>query len=122
MRTTLQEQRLNDLPGGQKGVNSGRFRRFPRDGRIYDFLIEARINQKKGAKTATISKPEFQELRRQALAQPGGMKPGMQITIDDLDLMVIDLRDFTDMYNLLVELTAATDDEKLFRIQSRGDT
>jgi hypothetical protein len=109
LRYEIQEQRLNDLPGGQKGINSGRLRPFKRDGRIYDFLIEARINQKPGAKTATISKQEFQELRRQALVQPGGMKPGMQITIDDLDLMVIDLRDFTDMYNLLVELSARED-------------
>lgn len=106
MRYQIQEERLNSLPGGQKGINSGRLRPFKRDGRIYDFLIETRINQKPGAKTATISKQEFQELRRQALGQPGGMKPGMQITIDDLDLMVVDLADFTDMYNYLVELSA----------------
>ena len=106
LRYQIQEERLNSLPGGQKGINSGRLRPFKRDGRIYDFLIETRINQKPGAKTATISKQEFQELRRQALGQPGGMKPGMQITIDDLDLMVVDLADFTDMYNYLVELSA----------------
>ena len=106
LRSELQEQRLDSLPGGQKGINSGRLRPFPRDGRIYDFLIETRINQKPGAKTATINKREFQDLRRQALHQPGGMHPAMQITIDDLDLMVIDLADFTSMYNYLVELSA----------------
>src|SRR5262245_42526857 len=79
LRYQIQEERLNSLPGGQKGINSGRLRPFKRDGRIYDFLIETRINQKPGAKTATISKQEFQELRRQALGQPGGMKPGKQI-------------------------------------------
>ena len=100
---------MNKLPGGRKGVNSGRFRPFPRDGRIFDFLIEARINQKPGAKSATISKHEFQELRRQALGQPGGMKPAMQVTIDDLDLIVIDMADFVDMYNTLVELSARED-------------
>jgi len=102
----MQEERLDDLPGGRKGVNSGRFRRYPRDGRIYDFLVEARINQKPGAKTATINKAEFQEIRKQALAQPGGMKPMMQITIDDLDLVVLDLQDFNDLYTTLVELSA----------------
>jgi len=107
-----QEQRLNSLPGGQKGVNSGRFHRFPRDGRIYDFLVETRTNQKPGAKSATISKDEFLQLRRQALEQPGGMKPGMQITIDELDLFVMDLADFTSMYERLIELAERDRDDR----------
>jgi len=100
----MQEERLNTLPGGQKGINSGRIWRFPRDGRIFDFLIEARTNEKPGAKGYRIDKAEFLELRRQALTQPGGMKPGIQVTIDDLDLMVIELSVFTQMQTRLIEL------------------
>jgi len=85
-------------------VNSGRIWRFKRDGRIHDFLIEARTNEKPGAKSYRIEKAEFLELRREALTQPGGMKPGMQVTIDDLDLMVIELSVFTEMYNHLLML------------------
>jgi hypothetical protein len=102
LRTVLQEERLNTLPGGKKGVNSGRFWRWPRDGRIYDFLIEARTNQKEGAKSATISKQEWIDLRKQALSQPGGMLPAMQITIGELDLIVIELNVFSEMTSRLV--------------------
>jgi hypothetical protein len=111
LRSQMQEERLNTLPGGQKGVNSGRIWRFKRDGRIHDFLIEARTNEKPGAKSYRIEKAEFLELRREALTQPGGMKPGMQVTIDDLDLMVIELSVFTEMYNHLL-LLAERDTEK----------
>ena len=104
LRSQMQEERLNTLPGGQKGINSGRIWRFPRDGRIFDFLIEARTNEKPGAKGYRIDKAEFLELRRQALTQPGGMKPGIQVTIDDLDLMVIELSVFTQMQTRLIEL------------------
>jgi hypothetical protein len=104
LRSTLQEERLSSLPGGKKGVNSGRFWRFKRDGRIYDFLIEARTNEKPGVKSYRIEKNEFLELRRQALAEPGGMKPAMQISIDDLDLICIELNDFTEMYHRLIQL------------------
>lgn len=104
LRSTLQEERLNILPGGRKGINSGRLWRFKRDGRIYDFLIEARTNEKPGAKGYRIDKNEFLELRRQALQEPGGMKPAMQITLDDLDLIVIELNDFTEMYHRLIQL------------------
>jgi len=105
LRSQLQEERLNTLPGGQKGVNSGRIWRFKRDGRIGDFLIEARTNEKPGAKGYRIEKEDFLKLRQEALAQPGGMKPAMQVTMDDLDLMVIELSTFTAMYTRLLELT-----------------
>jgi hypothetical protein len=104
LRSQLQEERLNTIPGGQKGINSGRFKRFPRDGRIYDFLIEARTNEKRGAKSARIEKAEWLDLKQQALAQPGGMKPAMQITIDEVDLMVIELADFSNMQAALITL------------------
>lgn len=102
LRTQLQEEGLNRIPGGRKGINSGRFKRFPRDGRIYDFLIEARTNQKKGAKSARIEKQEWLDLKKQALQEPGGMKPAMQISIDEVELVVIELRDFNDMVTSIV--------------------
>lgn len=110
LRSQAQEENLNRIPGGQKGVNSGRFKRFPRDGRIYDFLIEARTNQKRGAKSARIDKEEWLDLKKQALQQPGGMKPAMQITIDEVELIVIELNDFTDMQARLIML-GERDDE-----------
>lgn len=106
LRYQIQEERLNEIPGGRKGVNSGRFQRWPRDGRIYDFLVEARTNQKPGAKSAKIDKQEFLDLKKQAIREPGGMKPAMQITMDDLDLMVIELRDFSDMLAKIMSLEA----------------
>ena len=104
MRSQRQEENLNKLPGGQKGVNSGRFWRWPRDGRIYDFMVEARTNEKAGAKSYSINKKEFEDIRQEALTAPGGMKPAMQITMDDLHLIVIELRDFTSMLTRLMEL------------------
>jgi hypothetical protein len=108
LRTVLQEERLNTLPGGRKGVNSGRFWRWPRDGRIFDFLVEARTNEKPGAKSATINKAEWLTLKREALSQPGGMLPAMQITMDEVDLIVIDLKDFSGMIS---DLMAAKPDK-----------
>jgi hypothetical protein len=104
LKSQLQEERLSTIPGGRKGINSGRFKRFPRDGRIYDFLIEARTNEKRGAKSARIEKSEWLDLKQQALQQPGGMKPAFQITIDEVDLIVIELADFNDMQAALITL------------------
>lgn len=111
LKSQKQEERLDTIPGGKKGINSGRFKRYPRDGRIYDFLIEARTNEKRGAKSARIEKQEFLDLKRQALQQPGGMKPAMQISIDELDLMVIELADFNDMQAALITLAERDSDE-----------
>jgi hypothetical protein len=104
LRSVEQEKRLGSLPGGRTGVNSGRHWRWPRDGRIYDFLIEARTNHKPGMKSYRIEKQEWLDLKKQALHEPGGMKPAMQITMDDVDLIVIELRDFNDMMAKLVAL------------------
>ena len=104
LRSQRQEENLSKLPGGRKGVNSGRFWRWPRDGRIYDFLVEARTNEKPGAKSYSIKKAEFEDIRFEALTSPGGMKPAMQITMDDLHLIVIELKDFTGILTRLMEL------------------
>lgn len=111
LKSQTQERRLGNLPGGKTGINSGRFKRFPRDGRIYDFLVEARTNEKKGAKSARIDKQEWLDLKRQALQEPGGMKPAMQITMDEVDLMVIELADFTDMQTTLIALVERDETE-----------
>lgn len=97
LRTVKQEEGLNEITGGQKGVNSGRFWRWKRDGRIFNFLVEARTNEKPGAKSYRIDKQEFLDLKRQALQTPGGMLPAFLIQMDELELVVIELRDFSDM-------------------------
>jgi hypothetical protein len=104
LRSVLQEERLNTYPGGQKGINSGRFSRWPRDGKIGNFLIEARTNQKPGAKSARIEKQEWLDLKKQALHEPGGMLPAMQIDMDDVRLVVIELAVFNDMNSRLLML------------------
>ena len=101
LRSTLQEERLNDLPHGRKGVNSGRFWQWKRDGRIGNFLIEARTTE---AKSYRIERDEFMDLKKQALTEPGGLLPAMQVTIGDLDLIVIDLVTFSDMNARLLYL------------------
>ena len=104
LRSTQQEARLSLLPGGRTGVNSGRIWRWPRDGRILDFLVEARTNNKRGVKSYRIDKQEWLDLRKQALHEPGGMKPAMQISMDEVDLMVIELRDFSDLIAQIMTL------------------
>jgi hypothetical protein len=104
LRSTQQEARLGILPGGRTGVNSGRIWRWPRDGRILDFLIEARTNHKPGVKSYRIEKQEWLDLKKQALHEPGGMKPAMQISMDEVDLIVIELRDFTDLITQIMKL------------------
>jgi hypothetical protein len=82
-------------------VNSGRFWQWKRDGRIGNFLIEARTTE---AKSYRIEESEFHDLRKQALMEPGGLLPAMQVTINDLDLMVIELAVFSDMNARLLYL------------------
>lgn len=100
-RHKRQEKRLGQMPGGRHGVNSGRFWRFKRDGKLYEFLIEARTTEKR---SYSISYDEFQSLTREAYKTPPGMVPGMQVEILDLNLMVIRLTDFQAMQQRLMEL------------------
>jgi hypothetical protein len=53
---------LGQLEGGRTQVNSGRFWNFKRDGKIYEFLIEARTNEKPSVKSYRIEKDEWLRL------------------------------------------------------------
>lgn len=107
-RSEKQEARIGKMDGGERQVNSGRFWRWKRDGKLYEFLVEARTVEK--SRSYTISKDEFQHIRRQALQTPPGLLPAMQIDILDLSLMVIELTAFQDLYARLIALEAAQKD------------
>lgn len=102
---------MGKLEGGSVQVNSGRFWNFKRDGKIYDFLIEARTNEKESTGSYRIERKEWEAIRRDARQEPPGLKPAMQITIQDLDLMVVELLDFQDMLTRLVALEARLENE-----------
>lgn len=102
-RSQAQEERIGRLPGGSKQVNSGRMWRWKRDGILHEFLIEARTTNKGSYR---IEREEFLDIRKQALQTPPGLLPGMQIEIQDLDLMVMELEAFQDLYLRLIELEA----------------
>ena len=86
MKSTAQEERLGKMDGGAQHPGSGRIWKFKRDGRIHEFLIEASTTEKH---TYCIDKREFMEIRKEGLRVPPGLLPGMQITIQDLDLIAI---------------------------------
>ena len=95
------------MEGGSKQINSGRFWHSRRDNKLYDFLIEARTTE---AESYRIEREEWLQMRRDAIREPPGMKPGMQISIKDLDLIVVELNHFHDMQVRLVALEAMVED------------
>jgi hypothetical protein len=103
LRYQKQEERLSKLPGGQKGVNSGRIWNFKRDGRLYDFLIEAKDTQ---SAQYILKLTDWQALAKDAVRVPPGLRPAMQVTIQNTDLVVISLRDFQDLKQQAIELEA----------------
>jgi hypothetical protein len=92
-RHVRQEERLDKIHGGQKGVNSGRHWRWKRDGRIGHFLVECRDTS---ARSFSIGYDEFHTITRQAHQTPPGLLPAMQIDILDLSLFVMRLVDHED--------------------------
>lgn len=82
------------MEGGEKSVNSGRFWRWKRDGKLWEFLIEARTTEHN---SYSIQRDEFLAIEREAQQTPPGLLPGMQIDIRNLSLMVIRLNDFQQM-------------------------
>jgi hypothetical protein len=82
---------------------SGRLWRWKRDGRFFDWLVEARTTT---AGSYTIKYDEWQDIKRQALQTPPGCMPAMNIEIQDESLMVIQRDVFEELYNELVSLTA----------------
>jgi hypothetical protein len=101
LKSQNQEERLDRTEGGKKGVNSGRFWRWKRDGMIREFLVEARTTD---AGSYRIEKAEFEQIMREGLHEAGGALAAMQIDIQDLHLIVIRLSEFESMYTRLIEL------------------
>jgi hypothetical protein len=89
--------------GGTTHPASGRIWRFKRDGRLFDFLVEARTTEKE---TYTISGPEMDDIRKEASMTPPGCLPAMQIDIQHRRFMLIDHEVFIESQNLLVSLMA----------------
>jgi hypothetical protein len=102
-KNELQESRLGNMEGGKKQVNSGRFWRWKRDGILHSFLIEARTTKDGSYR---IEKKEFLQIRRQAFQTPPGLLAGMQIDIQDLQLIAIELGAFQDLNVHCMELEA----------------
>jgi hypothetical protein len=109
-RSRAQEERLGALPGGQQGVNSGRFWRWKRDGQLRRFLVECRTNEKPTTKSYRIDYDEFQDIRKEASQVPPGLLPAMQIDIRDLKLMLVDLDVFMEREERLFQMEAQLDE------------
>lgn len=99
-RSQRQEERLAKRPGGGKQINSGRFWHSKRDGRQFQFLIEARTTE---AGSYRVSEEEFQKIKKDAYATPPGLLPCLQIEFrsDTLDVVRHE-----DLESLLVTLAA----------------
>jgi hypothetical protein len=102
-KSERQEERLGNLPGGNRQINSGRFWRSKRDATLFEFLIEARTTEKG---SYTISYDEFRAIEKNALQTPPGCLPGMQIDLRSLRLIVVR---FDDWYDERVELLRLKD-------------
>ncbi|SRR6266540_2661805 len=98
-RHQRQEQRLGKSQGGKSHPASGRLWRWKRDGRLFDFLIEARDTES-GA--YSVSLKEWKTIEKEAHMTPPGLLPAIQIDIQDTSLIVIDLHIFTEMKNRLI--------------------
>jgi hypothetical protein len=99
----LQEARLGQMEGGERQVNSGRLWRWKRDGKLHNFLIEARTTDKA---SYSISKEEFLKIRKEAFQTPPGLLAGMLIEIQDLRLVAVEEGAFQDSMLRLFELEA----------------
>jgi hypothetical protein len=100
-RHQRQEERIAKS-GGITHPASGRIWRFKRDGRLFDFLIEARTTEKG---SYSISRDEWLTIKKEALMTPPGLMPGMQIDIQDVSLIAIEQHIFEEIFNLLVSLS-----------------
>lgn len=105
-RSQSQEIRNGKLHGGSKQPNSGRIWRFKRDNKLWHFLIESRTNEKPGADTYRISRKEFLQIEKEAFQTPPGLLPGMQVDIQELQLIVIRLTAFQQMQEHIISLEA----------------
>jgi hypothetical protein len=102
-KSQRQEERIGKMEGGSKQVNSGRFWRWKRDGKLHGFLIEARTTDHK---SYSIQYDDFKKLEKEAHQEPPGCLPGMAVDIRDLSLFVLKLNDWQDIQVKLIELEA----------------
>jgi hypothetical protein len=104
-KSVRQEESLSKLQGGRKQINSGRTTwTSKRDnilGRIYTFLVEARTTDRGSYR---IEKKEFLELRKNAFQTPPGLLPMFQIDIQDLSLVVLELKDMEEFQTRMLDL------------------
>jgi len=103
LRSERQEERLGEMPLSSRQVNSGRFWRWKRDGIVWNFLVEARTTQ---AGSYRVEEKEFQNIKREAVTTPPGLKPAMQIDIGETQLWLMELRDWEAVYLRLSDLEA----------------
>jgi hypothetical protein len=108
-RSQLQEERIGSLPGGSQQPNSGRIWRFKRDAKLYTFLIECRTNENPAIKSYRLDKDEFLQIEKEAFMTPPGHLPGMQIDLQELQLITIRLTAFQEMQRVLIEQEAEID-------------
>lgn len=102
-KSQRQEERLGDMPGGKKQINSGRFWRSKRDAVLHNFLVEARTTE---AGSYRIEKKEFMAIKKQGLQTPPGLLPAIQVDLDELHLIVTELSAFQDREMRILELEA----------------
>ena len=105
-RHVRQEERLGKAEGGVQNPGSGRIWRFHRDGKLWNFLVEARTTK---AKSYRIDKAEFLKMEKEALQTPPGYLPAMVIEIQDLEIVAIRRKAFNDINRRLMELEAEVD-------------
>jgi hypothetical protein len=108
LRSTIQEQGIDKMPGGKRQPNSGRFWRWKRDGVIWNFLIEARTTE---ANSYRIEAKEWLSIRKEALRTLSGLKPAMKIQIQDLNLIVMEESDFEAIMVKMLELENEIEEE-----------
>lgn len=109
LRSQEHEKRVAEMPEGSQQPNSGRFWRWSRDAKVWNFLVEARTHEKPDADSYRISLKEWKQIRTEAFRTPPGLRPAMAIQIQDTRLFVIEEADFESLYTRLIALEALHD-------------
>lgn len=102
-KSELQERRNAKLPAGSRQVNSGRFWRWKRDNKVWNFLVESRTTE---SGSYSVNRKEFEQIRQEAITEPPGHKPAMQIDIQELNLWLMELTDWEAVLTHMIELEA----------------
>lgn len=109
-KSQRQEERIGKRDDGQLQINSGRTSwTSKRDGvlgRVYKFLVEARTTDKGSYR---VERQEFLDLKKQAFQTPPGLLPMVQVDIQDLSLVIMELKDFDEMQARMTDLEELAD-------------